>query len=249
MSATGSPASSVASAGATRMLASESASRSSISVRRSRGLSGTAIAPAESVAVERADVVEPVRQHDRHAVAGPDAPRAQEPRPAVASPRRARGRRCASSPDEQRRARRMLLRGVAQQPGEALHDVSSAWRSYVCSPGPDPLLVEELGQPLLAPALGVEELRLLELGVEVVLGLIPAHRAAVLEAELGRAQHDRVLRQQLARERLDLGAQVGQRHARVDEAHLGRLTAAERAPGHDVEQRRARADACRPAPC
>src|SRR3954465_11021932 len=107
---------------------------------------------------------------------------------------------------------------------------------------PDALLVEELRQPLLAPALAVEELRLLELGVEVVLGLIPAHRPAVLEAELGRAQHDGILGEQLARELLDLGAPAAARHARVDEPHLGRLAAAERAPGHDVQQRCARAD-------
>ena len=78
--------------------------------------------------------------------------------------------------------------------------------------------------------LRVEELRLLELRVEVVLGLVPAHRLAVLEAELGRPQHDRVLREQLPGERLDLAAQLRERHARVDEAHLGRLLAVERAP-------------------
>ena len=72
----------------------------------------------------------------------------------------------------------------------------------------DPLLVEELLEALLAAMLRVEELRLLELGVQVVLRLVPAHRAAVLVAELGGAQHDRVLRQQLARQRLDLGAQL-----------------------------------------
>jgi len=69
----------------------------------------------------------------------------------------------------------------------------------------DPLLVEELLETLLAAALRVEELRLLELRVEVVLRVVPAHRGAVLVAELCRPQHDRVLREQLARQRLDLG--------------------------------------------
>src|SRR6185436_18547199 len=120
----------------------------------------------------------------------------------------------------------------------------AGWRGWPCSRGPmigleprlDLLLVEKLRQPLLSPALGIEELRLFELRVEIVLGLIPAHRAAVLEAELRRAQHDGILLEQLACERLHLRAQFRERHARVDEAHLRGPLAVEGAARHDVEQ-------------
>src|SRR5476651_2441528 len=101
----------------------------------------------------------------------------------------------------------------------------------------DRLVVEELREPVLAAALAVEELRLLELRVEVVLGVVPAHLLTVLEPQLRSAQDDRILVEQLTGERLDLDAEIGPRHAPVDETHLRRLDAVERAAGHDVEER------------
>src|SRR5205085_369690 len=106
----------------------------------------------------------------------------------------------------------------------------------------DRLLVEELGEPLLMAALAVDELRLLELRVEVVLCRVPAHGLRMLEAELRGAQHDRVLCQQLARQRLHLVAQPLAANAPVDEPHLSRLAPVERAARHHVEEGVANAD-------
>src|SRR5689334_17967711 len=95
------------------------------------------------------------------------------------------------------------------------NEFESALALVRLEPRPDRLLVEELREPLLAAALAVEELRLLDLRVQVVLGRVPAHRLGMLEAELGSAQDDRVLLQQLARERLHLATQHRQRRAPV----------------------------------
>jgi enoyl-CoA hydratase/carnithine racemase len=76
---------------------------------------------------------------------------------------------------------------------------------------------------LLAAALGVQELRLLELGVEVVLGLVPAHVTAVREA--GRPGSCRAA---------PAPARVPQPlagHARVHQPHLGRAAAVEGSRG------------------
>src|SRR5204863_503334 len=126
-------------------------------------------------------------------------------------------------------------------------DAGSAGALVRLEPGADRLLVQELGETLLPAALPVEELRLLDLRVEVVLRRLPAHRPGVLEAELGGAQHDRILLEQLARERLDLGPEPLAGDAPVHEPELRRLRAVEGAPGHDVEERCARPDRLREA--
>src|SRR3954463_4708370 len=110
----------------------------------------------------------------------------------------------------------------------------------VAQPRPEALVVEELLEPLLAAALAIDELRLVELRVEVVLGLLPAHPERVLEPELGRAHDGRVLAGELERQRAPLVVQPLARHREVHEPHLGRAPAVERAPGHDVEERVAR---------
>src|SRR5579872_5560035 len=109
-------------------------------------------------------------------------------------------------------------------------------------PRPDRLLIEELGEPLFAAVLCVEELGLVELCVEVVLGRVPAHLTSMLEAEAGGAERDRILLEQLTGQRLDLGAELGQRDARVDEPHLCCFAAVKRPPSHDVEEGVAYAD-------
>src|SRR3954463_44676 len=82
----------------------------------------------------------------------------------------------------------------------------------VPQPRPEALVVEELLEPLRPSALAVDELRLVELRVEVVLGLLPAHPERVLEAELRRPQHGRVLARQVDRKRAHLVAQPLARH-------------------------------------
>src|SRR3954449_12346628 len=112
----------------------------------------------------------------------------------------------------------------------------------VAQPRPEALVVEELLEPLLAAALAIDELRLVELRVEVVLGLLPAHPERVLEAELRRAQDGRVLAREVQSQLTHLIVQPLARHGEVDEPHRRRPRPVERPPGHDVEERIARAD-------
>src|SRR3954470_15894867 len=77
----------------------------------------------------------------------------------------------------------------------------------VAQPRPEALVVEELLEPLRAAALAIDELRLVELRVEVVLGLLPAHPERVLEPELGRPHDGRVLAGELERQRAHLVVQ------------------------------------------
>ena len=105
----------------------------------------------------------------------------------------------------------------------------------------DALVVEELFHALLATAFGVEQARLIKLGVEVILVLLPGQFAAALEAMLGRTQHHRVFLQQVARQFNGYFAQLSQRHAFVDQAHFRGFLPAKGLAGHDVVQRLAMA--------
>ncbi|MNO82160.1 hypothetical protein D3C76_734230 [compost metagenome] len=94
---------------------------------------------------------------------------------------------------------------------------------------------------LLTAAFGVEQARLIELGVQVVLVLLPGQFAATFETMLGRTQHHRVFLQQVTRQLHSDFTQLRQRYAFIDQAHLGGFLPAEGLAGHDVVQRLAMA--------
>ncbi|MNH13820.1 hypothetical protein D3C79_734020 [compost metagenome] len=90
---------------------------------------------------------------------------------------------------------------------------------------------------LFAATFGVEQARLIELGVQVVFVLLPGQFAAALEAMFGSAQYHRVLLQQVLRQRHGGFTQLRQRYAFIDQAHLGGFLPAKGLTGHDVVQR------------
>lgn len=101
----------------------------------------------------------------------------------------------------------------------------------------DALLIQELFEPLFAAVLRVALLGLIQLGVKIVLALLPGKFTAALEPMFCCAQNDGVLLYQFARERDGFLAELFKRHGPVDQAHLRSLFPGECFSGHDVLER------------
>src|ERR1700691_6145402 len=135
---------------------------------------------------------------------------------------------------------------MAMDPGRSSRPAPGILPSALTLIGPEAgavgFLVEELRHAPVAALLGIEEARLVHLGEQVILGVVPAHLKHPAIGVLGRAQHGRVLIQEHAGKLLHPAAQLGPRHGFVDQAHRRRAFAVERLAGHDGVKRVALVD-------
>src|SRR5579872_912080 len=80
----------------------------------------------------------------------------------------------------------------------------------------------------------IAELCLIELGVEIILALLPGEFAAAFESMLGCTQNDGILGHKFLCERYRLITQLVERHGAVHKAHVGGLLSRESIARHNV---------------